>query len=286
MKAGQIAEGCASISESYRLDPAPGTLLNVADCAERLGKLATARQHYLDLIEQLPEADDRKGLARKKAKALEPRIPTLLLRLARGAPGGTLVMRDGVPLGSAALGVSLPVDPGKHVIEVQAPGHEAARVEVTLAEKEQRELSLEVGAPLPAPPSSSAAPLVPPPASSAPVAESPPAAPLAPVTPQGSGLRTAGWVLTGVGGVAVGASLGLGLLVIDRKATVEAHCRGKQCDSEGIKAGSSGRTLSGISTASFVVGALAAGAGVYLLLSSPRTEVSLGPGSLQGRLRF
>ncbi|MCS6902176.1 MAG: hypothetical protein NZX77_20730, partial [Polyangiaceae bacterium] len=174
LKAGNILEGCASISESYRLDPAPGTLLNLADCAERLGKLATARQHYLDLVEQIPVSDPRRALAQKKAQALEPRIPRLLLRLTNGVPEGTRVVRDDVELGPAALGVLLPVDPGKHAIEVQAPGHEVRRVEVVLAEKEQRELSLEPGARLAPPVSSPSLPVTLEPASSALVTEQPP----------------------------------------------------------------------------------------------------------------
>lgn len=292
IKAGKTEEGCASIAESYRLDPAPGALLSVADCAERLGKIATARQHYLDLIDLLPSADDRRGLAQKKAKALELRVPKLLLRLPEGAPEGTRVLRDGVPLGAAALGVALPVDPGKHAIEVQAPGFEPARSEVSVVERESREFLLQLGPKIAAPPASSAAlvasaPLASPPASSPPANQINNIAPApASQSKPTSGARTAGWVLVGAGGLSVGASLLLGLQVLDRKATVEAHCKNKICDADGIKAGSSGSTLAGISTVTFALGALAAGAGVYLLISNPAVEVGVGPGRVDGLVRF
>jgi len=289
IKAGNIEEGCTSIAESYRLDPAPGTLLNVADCAERLGKLATARQRYLDLTEMLPAADPRRALAQRKLKELEPRIPRLLLRLTDGSPEAVQVFRDGVAMGAAALGVSLPVDPGKHTIEVRAFGHEVARSEVLLAEGEQREVSIQVGPRSAVPTASSAIPSAPPPPSaSSPAAEAPSAWPAwtpGPVA-HGGGARTAGWVLTGVGGLSVGASLVLGLQVLDRKATAEAHCKDKRCDPEGIKAGRSGSTLATISTVTFALGALAAGAGVYLLFSNPAVEVGAGPGRIEGLVRF
>jgi hypothetical protein len=290
IKAGNIKEGCTSIAESYRLDPAPGTLLNVADCAERLRKLATARQHYLDLMEMLPAADPRHTLAQRKIKELEPRIPRLLLRLTDGSPEAVQVFRDGVPMGTAALGVFLPVDPGKHLIEVRASGHEVARSEVLLAEGEQREVSVQVGPRSAVPTASSAIPsALPPPLSApSPASEAPfawPAQTPGPVE-HGGGARTAGWILTGVGGLSVGASLVLGLRVLDRKATVEAHCKDKRCDPEGIKAGRSGSTLATISTVTFALGALAAGAGVYLLFSNPVVEVGAGPGRIEGLVRF
>jgi hypothetical protein len=78
----------------------------------------------------------------------------------------------------------------------------------------------------------------------------------------------------------------LGLQVLDRKATVEDRCKNKVCDREGIEAGESGKTLSNLSTVAFSLGVLAAGVGAYLLLSTPRTDVSAGPGGVTARVRF
>jgi hypothetical protein len=294
IKAGQIEEGCAKIIESQRLDPAPGTLLSVADCAERRGKLATARLHYLDLIELVPPSDPRRALAEKKARDLEKRIPRLTVRLARDAPEGTRVLRDGAPLGAAALGSPLPVDPGAHLLETSAPGRLTARLDLSLREGETREVSVAPGLPEPAPaasptpPPSSAPPAL---SASAPPATSSAAPTVSNATPTPTavlrGNRTAGWLLVGGGGVAVGVSMLLGLQVLDRKETVEAHCRNKECDQEGLDAASSGRSYATASTLTFVLGAAAAGVGTYLLLtSSPRAEVSAGLGGIRARFAF
>ncbi|MFO0567610.1 MAG: hypothetical protein U0263_18270 [Polyangiaceae bacterium] len=37
VKAGDYPTACAKFRESNRLDPAPGTVLNLADCEEHLG---------------------------------------------------------------------------------------------------------------------------------------------------------------------------------------------------------------------------------------------------------
>src|SRR5579871_2746595 len=56
---GDYATACPQFAESQRLDPAPGTLMNLADCEEHLGRVASAWEHFVQAREQLKTGDDR-----------------------------------------------------------------------------------------------------------------------------------------------------------------------------------------------------------------------------------
>ena len=147
-KAGDYGTACAKFAESERLDRAAGTLLNLADCEERLSALAQAWQHWREAVALFPPGDDRLPIPRRRLSALEPRVPHLTLTLAPGAPAGAVVVRDGVALGPASLGVPLPLNPGAHVLIVKAP--KAPTVgELTVAEGERAAITLEAGPPAP-----------------------------------------------------------------------------------------------------------------------------------------
>ena len=136
MAAGRFDEACPKFAESQRLDPATGTLLNLAACHERQGRLATAWLEYSDAIAAARRdgRDDRVEYARQRVAELEPKLSRLTIVLAPNAesPGLTLEL-DGASVGSAILGAPTPVDPGEHRVRVSAPG------------KQAREFSIEIG---------------------------------------------------------------------------------------------------------------------------------------------
>jgi hypothetical protein len=146
MAAGNLDEACPKFAESQRLDPATGTLLNLAACHERQGKLATAWLEYSDVIvgARRDGRQDRVDYATERAAALEPKLSRLTLVLAPEADDPSLVLElDGAGLGRAAIGVPTPVDPGKHVVRASAPGKKAWEQEVTIgAEADQQTLTI------------------------------------------------------------------------------------------------------------------------------------------------
>lgn len=137
MAAGNYDEACPRFAESQRLDPATGTLLNLAACHEKQGRLATAWLEYSDVVvaARRDAREDRVQYASERVADLEPKLSRLILLLAPEAdtPGLDIEL-DGAKVGRAVIGVPTPVDPGKHTVQASAPG------------KKTLSLSVEVGA--------------------------------------------------------------------------------------------------------------------------------------------
>src|SRR5882724_4922471 len=93
-----FSTACAKFRESNRLDPAVGTVFNIADCEEKLGRLATSWTLFQEVVQRLPPADNRRAIAEQRAGKLEPRVPKLSIRLARSDRSDVTVRRDGVSL--------------------------------------------------------------------------------------------------------------------------------------------------------------------------------------------
>jgi len=260
------AAACPKFAESQRLDPAPGTLLNLADCEEHTGRIASAYEHYKSAIETMAATDDRIPFAKQHMASIEKNVPHLTLLVAPGFPDGAEIRRDDVELRTASFGVALPVDPGPHVILVTAPGRVGRKTVISLAPGEARTLTLDAG----------------------PVGANPP-----PTSGDGSTLggatgpthadsagprRIAGLIAAGVGlaGVVVGAVAGG--LVLGKKSIVDDpnHCDQSThaCDQTGVNAASDGRSLSVASTVAFTVGAAFVAAGAVLYFTAPSTGPS------------
>ena len=125
----KFAEACPKFAESFKLDPGLGTLLNLAICHESEGKPATAWAEFSEASSRAKrEGDnDRAQLADEHIRALEPKLSHVSIALAAGAAVPGLVIKfDSRELASAALGLPIAVDPGKHVLEASAPGKETS----------------------------------------------------------------------------------------------------------------------------------------------------------------
>jgi hypothetical protein len=254
---GDYAKACARFAESERLEAAPGTLFNLADCEEHLGELASAWDHFRGVVEQLPPDDERVTYARVHSAALEPRLPRLTVVVADGSPAGTRVVRDGVELGVASLGVAVPLDPGPHSMVVVAPGRVDRPVGLTLKEGESQRVVAVPGA--------------------------------ARVEPS-RGDRTAGFLVGGVGAAALVVGAILGVRALSLRSESDADCPGGLCrNASGAAAYESAKTSARIADASMGLGLVALGVGAYLVLSSRvevAPQVSRGGSSLGVRVRW
>jgi hypothetical protein len=146
---GNWAEGCAKFQASMELNPAASTLLNIARCHEHDGKLGQAIVTYRRALQlnQDTLGEERKKALEKVANegiaALEPRLSHVRVVLEK-RPEGAKVARDGQELPLATLGEDIPLDPGDHVFEAQAPGFKKAEKRLKLAEGEKATVDLEL----------------------------------------------------------------------------------------------------------------------------------------------
>jgi hypothetical protein len=257
MEAGDYVHACPKFADSEKLDPAPGTLLSLADCEERGKKLVSAREHYQLAGSGFPKKDPRRAFAAGRAQALDKRIAHLTYRLPENAPPDTTVRVGDAIVSRSELGTSTATDPGALKIVVSAPGRVDAPSTLTIADGETREVFLEVGAPeaVAPPPSTGAEGVV----------------VVRPDKPRTDIRRTASYALLGAGAASLVVGSVSGILAIGKASTVKDHCTGDYvCDQEGIDAASSGRFLSPLSTVTLIAGAALVGVGAYLYFVSAK----------------
>ena len=74
-EAKRLGEACPKFLASHKLAPGVGTLLNLADCYEKNGQIASAwaRFHEAIALAQRVNRADREKIARDRAEKLEPR---------------------------------------------------------------------------------------------------------------------------------------------------------------------------------------------------------------------
>lgn len=118
---GKTAEACDAFRKSQELEARVGTLLNLGDCEEKLGRFATAWSAFVDARALATRQNDpRAGEANQRAGKLAAKLSYLKLAIAT-RPAGLVVRRNGVDVPAAILDVEVPLDPGRQEIEASAP---------------------------------------------------------------------------------------------------------------------------------------------------------------------
>jgi hypothetical protein len=252
-------KACGYFRESQRLDPAPGTLLNLAICEERVGHLAQAWQYYRRVFDATSEQDPRRSIVTKNLARLDQVLPRFILQRAVGAPPTTRAQLGAVSFEASTFGVAIPIDPGSHTWVVSAPGHGSVRITRVVSRGERLTLSVKPG---PALARSGRTTAVHKPTSAQP--------------PRSKSGRAVGYALLGVGAASLVASGITAALVLDRKSIVAEECDNKICSPDGVEAGRTGHRLALWSTLFFGLGLVTSGSGTYLLLSldGPARELS------------
>jgi hypothetical protein len=269
LKLEKYATACAALEESYGLDANLGALIALGDCLERWGKLHSAALRFEALITAVSGDDaaasayraPQLDYARAALARLTPRIPELRLSFPTPSPAELRVLLDGQIVEASAPEQTVRLDPGRHVIETQAPGREPWRLELELKVAEHRSVELELG---PTPASQPSPPVPPAPVESAaapgrvaPEAEMAPAPVVAAPEPTTNPWRTIGWGLGGLGVLGVGVGSVAGVLVLQ-------ECPDFRCPSQTQR----GERLALLTDVGFGVGVVALAGSLIVLLST------------------
>jgi len=268
MASGDFAEACPKFAQSQALDPAPGTALNLANCYEKWGKLASAWSAYrsAEASATSKKQKDRANFAKKKATALQPKLSRLTVVVPGAAQTSGLQVRfDAEPVQAPEWGVPIPRDGGQYEIQVSAVGKKPWSIRVELRPSGQN-LVIEVPVLEDAP---------------APVAEAP--APQPQPTPviqpepkpakgqRGSTQRTVGLVIAGIGVAGLGTAGALALSAKSQfnKAKNEPFPAQGEDSQKAVKMGN-------IATVAAAVGGGLAATGLVIWLTAPRGPVTVG----------
>jgi hypothetical protein len=223
LRAGDYAEACPAIEQSQAAEPRLGTLLALADCLDKWGKLHSAVLRHEQVVAEISKLAPAQreyrsaqlAYARLAAARLWRSVPRLSLVAPNGAgaqPSEIELFLDGAKLPVSGGGTEVPVDPGTHQVETRARGHERWTEALEVAAGEHRRVELQLGT------ASNASALALP--SPAVVSDGPPRAAMAREQTnapgsESSAWRHVGWSLGGIGVAGLAAGTLSGVLLLD-----------------------------------------------------------------------
>ncbi|MGZ3474745.1 MAG: hypothetical protein ACXWUG_10985 [Polyangiales bacterium] len=283
-KNGDCPGAITLFSKAYQLYPQGlGSLRNLAECEEQIGKFASARRDWLDLKRALIVNKDAKyegwdADADAAAARLEPKVVRLTLAITVMSSEGAGPLTPDMPIRVIVNGEAIDVklidvpldrDPGTYLVRIEG-GKELVQKSVTLAAGEKKTLELKVVLP------EKEAPKLPP--------EQPQPKP---DKMEGSRapLRTAGFVSIGVGGAALIGTVVAIALRGSAKSDLEKDCPNyasgtcpTQAGKDDADRGARWATMANVFGAITIVG-LGVGAGL-VIAGAPqekKTSVKLAP---------
>lgn len=248
------AGACPKFESSYKLDPALGTLLNLANCFEKLGKIASAWARFEEAYQWATKnGDDRAEYAMKNRDALAPRLPKLKI-VVTNPVAALSIERDTVSVLPAMYGSALPVDPGEHTIFVKRDDELLKTEKVKVVEAQSAEVTLDLAAIEKA---------------------APPRRPKKDVVVVGPSptLRKVGW---GVGAAGLAGVVGAGVIEIvalSKKSLADdpQNCFEKLCTPAGKALADEAKTLAEVGQWVGIGSLVVTAVGVTLLIVSPST---------------
>ena len=265
IKQNKFAEACEKFQKSQELDPQLGTLFNIAQCEEKIGKLASALAAYREVVAKDSNAQ-RRALAAEYQSKLEPRVAKIVVQIAK--PPASLVVTLDTPTGGKPIDPNVPteVDMGDYSVIARADGYRELSTKITVSKEGETTtvplaLALVHGAE---------------PVTTQPAQPQPP--PHETDTPHAHSSRaTYGKIGVVVGGAAVAGGVVLGVLANGAWSDAKAVCGGTTCPTQmqvdqANQHVNDARSYGNLSTAFVIGGLVVAGTGLALWLTAPTNE--------------
>lgn len=295
---GDCATAIDRLERAESLYHAPPHLQFLARCYTKVGRLVDATETWRKLtLEPLPANAPpafKEALVEANAELpkLEPRLARLTLKSSQKYDGFAVEV-DGKVWPNAALDVARVIDPGKHVVHARATGFKTREESVELSEGKSEIITMTLepgGDPAGVPPVASTS------STTAPTFTAAPTASTAPTTdrPRSSnGLRTVGFVATGVGLAALIGGAVTGLMATSKFSKLESDCPDrKNCAiSDLAQRTKSVQTLSTTTNILLIGGGVLAAVGLTVVLlapsgrsGSPAVSLQFSPGPAGGHV--
>jgi hypothetical protein len=267
-QAGDLTRALERYRAAHAIMRVPTTGLEVARAQADLMQLVDATTTAIEVANSAPGPNEPALFAQARTAAqamvdsLRPRVPSLTLKV---EPIGVVyeLRIDNVLVPEGAHGLPYKLDPGDHVILVQAPGYRSVTERMTLSESQRIERGFKLV--------STKAP---------PRLETP--QPFAAVGPRDTNIgaryqqaeldsdtagRTRGYVAIGTGGAVLLAGIVTGIAAVSSSEDAKAHCSGRRCPASAEPAIDRANTLANVSNITLPLGALGVAYGLFELLT-------------------
>jgi hypothetical protein len=134
LKDGKLDEACVQFDESWRIERALGTQLNLANCREHEGKLVEAFELFKGAADAATAQHDdmRRDFALGRAAKLERQLALITIELATPVVKGTIVTIDGEVV-TTQPHIEKRVDPRKLVVAATGPTGVLSSAELNLS---------------------------------------------------------------------------------------------------------------------------------------------------------
>lgn len=252
MRSESYAAACPMFEESFTLDPGFGTMLNLAHCYEKLGRLATSYQCYekAATLATANKQDARANFAHEQMARIDTEVAHIVVQVAQPVPG-LVVTRNGAPV---IIGSSERIDAGGYDIAASAQDYQSWQTNVSAVDGQT--LTIDVPA------------LIAKPATSKPV-------PPPPIANNKRKTRMIiGYTVGGAGVACLLTGLGFGLAAQSAWDDARDLCPAgsTKCVPTAVSLGNTAGTRADVATVMTAVGMAGIAASVVILLTAPQKE--------------